>query len=214
MNKKLILRLPIKPEDPSDVEDRAIKLQVNTLLDPYYISESSLLSIFVEEDEYVEYLPKTREVIFNASLRAKEFTYNKLHGFSEEHQLMLRRELALCFAINSFAKHFYKAYSGSTSRSKSFADFSVSTTVKSSPILLEDMISSSNGCILEAKKAIQDLTEIAGSLGLSNSKGKFNVSNAFSFRLWFHNNLPQRSNDILASNKIWYNGNLYKTGRN
>lgn len=214
MNKRYSLKIPLRLKESREEtsEGKELKFNVNVLLNPFYISESSLISIFVGEEDFEQYYPRAREIIFNASLRASEFTYNKLIGFSEEHKLLLRRELALCFSINSFAKHFYKGYELSNHRSKTFADFTVTTTIKNSPAILEDMIKSSNGCVLEAKKAIEDLSQVAASLGLSNLKGSFNPSNAFSYRLWFHNNLPGKSNAIFASEKMWSNGNLYKDG--
>lgn len=213
MNKKYSIKIPLTlKESRGELNPIHLKFNINILLNPFYISESSLISIFVGEEDFEQYYPRAREIIFNASLRASEFTYNKLVGFSEEHKLLLRRELALCFSINSFSKHFYKGFELSNHRSKSFADFSVTTTIKNSPSILEDMIKSSNSCVIEAKKAIDDLSHLGSSLGLSNLKGSYNLSNAFSYRLWFHNNLPTKSNAIFASDKMWTQGNLYKDG--
>ena len=213
MNKKYSIKIPLNLKDPTNIDkDIIVKFNVNTLLNPFYLSESAIISLFVGEEEQEQYKARAREIIFNASLRASEFTYNKLTSFSEEHKLLLKRELALCFAINSFAKHFYKGFELSAQRSKSFADFSVSTTVRNSPILLEDMIKSSNNCVEEAKKAIVDLNNIANSLGRSNLKGQYNLTNSFSYRTWMHSNLPEKSNAIFASEKVWSNGDLYKDG--
>ena len=214
MNKRYNIKIPIKFEIEGVEElTKALKINVNTMLNPFYISETSLLSLFMDEEEYEKFHPKARELIFNASLRASEFSYGKLRGFSEEHKLLLKRELTLCLVINSFAKHFNKGFELSHQRSKSFAEFSVATTVKNSPALLEDMIKNSNSCVTEAKKAINDLSQVAASLGAMNLKGGWNISNAFTFRLWLHNNLPEKSSAIFASNKIYsQNGNLYKDG--
>ena len=208
MNKKFYITIPLK-----DSEERVGvkgKLTVNMMLDPYYISETSLLSVFVSDNEYKEYLPLAREIIFNSSLRSLEFTYNKLNSFSEEHKLILRRELALCFAINTFSNHFYQGFQESLHRSKSFSDFTVTTTVKNSPELLKDMISSSSNCIKEAKAEIVNSSSIANSLGLSSVKGSENLSNSFTYRTWIHDNLPIKSSGFIGNGKIWYQGNLYK----
>lgn len=171
MNKRYNIKIPIKFEIEGVEElTKALKINVNTMLNPFYISETSLLSLFMDEEEYEKFHPKARELIFNASLRASEFSYGKLRGFSEEHKLLLKRELTLCLVINSFAKHFNKGFELSHQRSKSFAEFSVSTTVKNSPALLEDMIKNSNSCVTEAKKAINDLSQVAASLGAMNLK--------------------------------------------
>ena len=211
MNKKYSIKIPLNLENPEDVNS-SLKFNVNTLLNPYYLSESAVLGVFIGEEEQEQYLPRARELIFNASLRASEFTYNKLIGFSEEHKLLLKRELALCLAINSFSKHFYKNFELSSQRSKSFADFSVSTTIRNSPAMLEEMIASSNNCVEEAKKAIMDLTNVSMSLGRSNLKGHHNPTNSFSYRTWMHSNLPEKSNAIFASGKVWSNGDWYKDG--
>lgn len=48
---------------------------------------------------------------------------------------------------------------------------------------------------------------------LSFNKGACNIGNRFSYRVWFHNNLPERSTQIYASEKYGhYNGNIYKGG--
>ena len=214
MNKKFMIKIPLKHEENREFSKHNLQFSVNTLLYPYYISETSLLSMFTESEDYPQYLEKSREIIFNASLRALEFTYNKLNSFPEEHKLILRRELALCLAINSFSNHFYKGFYDSIQRSKSFADFSVSTTVKNNPSLLKEMISNSNGCILEAKAAILNASHLANSLGMTSVKGVENPSNSFSYRTWIHSNLPIESTGSLANGKIWFAGNLYKDAVN
>lgn len=207
MNKKFIITIPLKNE-----KKKSIKLSVNTMLTPFYISETALLSVYMEEEEYETYREKAREIIFNASLRADEYTYNKLGAVSDEHKLLLKRELALCFALNTFSRHFYKGFHDTLHRSKSFADFTVTTTVKNNPALLKDMIANSNDCIKEAKKAIKDISAVDLGLGRSMVKGKLNPANSFSYRLWIHNMLPEKSNALFASEKIWLNGNMYKDG--
>lgn len=205
MNKKYMIKIPLKNE-PKE----ALSFNVNLLLYPYYISESALLAIFTEEHEYTKYRSLAREIIFNASLRAYEFSYNKMGHTLEEHKLIFRRELALCLAMNAFSNHFYKDLYSSLSRSKSYADFSVSTTVKNDGVLLKEMIANSSNCIIEAKKVITDSYNISNSLGKTSVKGVLNPGNSFSYRTWIHSNLPIKSSSILGNNKIWYQGNLYK----
>lgn len=210
MNKKYMIKIPLKHPENLEYAKNNLQFSVNTLLHPFYIAETSLLSMFVEEEEYEKYGDKAREIIYNASLRALEFTYNKLNTFPEEHKLIFRRELALCLAMNNFANHFYKGFTDTIQRSKSFADFSVSTTVKNNPSLLKEMIAGSSNCILEAKLAITNASHIANSLGLTSVKGVYNASNSFSYRTWIHTNLPIESSSVIANGKIWFEGNLYK----
>lgn len=214
MNKKYMIKIPLKHTKDKEYAKHNLQFSVNTMLYPYYISETSLLSMFTDIEEYPLYIERSRELIFNASLRALEFTYNKLNSFPEEHKLILRRELALCLAINSFSNHFYKGFYDSIQRSKSFADFSVSTTVKNNPTLLNEMITNSNNCIVEAKAAIIGASHIANSLGMTSVKGVENMSNSFSYRTWIHSNLPVASSSVLGNGKIWFAGNLYKDAPN
>lgn len=210
MNKKYMIKIPLKHPEDVEYAKNSLQFSVNTLLHPFYIAETSLLSLFTEEEDYKKYSEKAREIIYNASLRSLEFTYNKLNNFPEEHKLIFRRELALCLAINSFANHFYKGFADTVQRSKSFADFSVSTTVKNNPSLLKEMITGSSDCILEAKLAITNASHIANSLGMTSVKGEYNPSNSFSYRTWIHSALPIQSTNALANGKIWFQGNLYK----
>lgn len=208
MNKKYLISIPLLNSEST--AKNTLQFSVNTLLQPYYISEDSLLSFFTTEDDYIKYRPKAREIIFNASLRADTFMYNRLPEYSEEHILLLKRELALCLALNNFATFFHKEFAESVHRSKSFAEFSVATTVKNSPEALKEIIGNSKQCIEEAKQSIIDLQTMRDSVGMLFDKGHLNFTNKFSYRAWINNNLPVRSQEILANDKIWFNGSLYK----
>lgn len=209
MNKKYILRIPIKDSD------KKLSISANLMLDPYYISETAILSAYVEEQDYDKYLPKAREIIYNSSLRALEFVTRVLGTTLPESYLILyKRELALCFAMESFGNHYYNGYTESLSRSKSYGEFSVSTTVKNGTNLVNSRIQGAKDCIDGIKQEIKNLADMNNGLGLFNVKGIDNSSNPLSFRLWFHNNLPERSKEIFASGKVWYHGNIYKEGKN
>lgn len=211
MNKKYLISIPLLK---TEATDKKLTFSVNTLLTPFYISESALLSVFLDEQEYATYSPKAREIIFNASLKTDAFMYGKLQSFPQEHVLTLKRELALCLSMNSFGKHFMKNFSESVQRTKTYAEFTVSTSIKNNPNLLKSMVESSDQCLEEIKEEIKSLDMITNGLGLSNMKGINNVGNPFTWRVWAHNNLPYKSQEIFASGKIWYNGNIYKDGAN
>lgn len=211
MNKKYLISIPLLK---TGAVDKKLTFTVNTLLDPFYISESALLSLFLDEEDYQTYSPKAREIIFNASLKTDAFMYGKLQSFPKEHVLTLKRELALCLSMNSFGRHFMKSFSESIQRTKSYAEFTVSTSIKNNPNLLKGMVESSDQCLEEIKQEIKSLDMVANGLGLTNMKGINNLGNPFTWRVWAHNNLPYKSQEIFASDKIWYNGNIYKDGNN
>ena len=211
MNKKYLISIPLLK---TEAVDKKLTFSVNTLLTPFYISESALLSVFLEEKEYATYSPKAREIIFNASLKTDAFMYGKLQSFPQEHILTLKRELALCLSMNSFGRHFMKNFSESVQRTKSYAEFTVSTSIKNNPNLLKSMVESSDQCLEEIKEEIKSLDMVANGLGSTNMKGINNLGNPFTWRVWAHNNLPYKSQEIFASDKIWYNGNIYKDGNN
>ena len=79
MNKKYMIKIPLKHTKDVEYAKHNLQFSVNTMLYPYYISETSLLSMFTDIEEYPLYIERSRELIFNASLRALEFTYNKLN---------------------------------------------------------------------------------------------------------------------------------------
>lgn len=219
MNKKYILRIPIKTLVVEDGEEvvrsyETAEVTINTMLTPMYASEAEVLSMFVDEEEYEKYYLKTREIIFNSSIRANDYLSSrlKLIGLSPEHVLLFKRELATCYAVNGMANHLYKNYGESISRSKTLGEFTVSTSVKNSTIPLRSIMESSKECTKEAKKAIDELTHLAASMGMCFDKGSWNISNRFSYRLWFHNHLPERSSQIFATTRHDFNGNKYKDG--
>lgn len=220
MNKKYLLKIPIKTlvvENDKEKIDKSkvANVVINTMLTPMYTTESELLSLFVDEDEYDKYYLKAREIAFTSSIRAEEYLKGRLRSgtIPEETLLLLRRELSQCFGVNGLANFFFKGFGESVSRSKTLGEFSVSTTVKNNTYALRDIIDSSKDCIKDAKKSVDELKHLAASMGASFNKGACNIGNRFSYRLWFHNNLPERSTQIYASEKYGhYNGNIYKDG--
>lgn len=218
MNIRFLLKIPFRnktklPDGTVQEEEKKASLVVDTLLDPYYISDSALLSMFVDESEYGRWGLKAREIAFHASLRAWEWAHFKLCDYPEEQRIYWIRELAMCFAINAFAKHFYQNHYESLHRSKTYAEFTVTTTVRHSPHALKGILDDSQRCIDEMKKEIEEAKDLANGVGLSNYKGSLNCSNPWTWRLWFNNNLSERSEEIYASEKYWYNGNIYKDGK-
>ena len=208
MNKKYIINIPLKDGT------NKLNFNVNVLLYPFYISETALLSSYVDENEYDKYRMKARETIFNSSLRAEEFVMMKIGALPPDYTLLLKRELALCFAMEAFGNHFYKGYTESMTRSKTYGEFSVMTSIKNNPTLLKSSIDTAGECIAGIKAEIQTLADMINGLGMSNLKGSWNEANPLTFRLWFHNNLPQKSQEIFATDKVWYHGNIYKEGNN
>ena len=70
MNKKYLISIPLLKDG---AVGKKLNFTVNTLLDPFYISETALLSLFLDEEDYQTYSPKAREIIFNASLKTDAF---------------------------------------------------------------------------------------------------------------------------------------------
>lgn len=220
MNKKYLLKIPIKTLVKGTTGEKidtskTITLPINTLLTPMYTTEAELLAMFVDEEEYDKYYLKAREIAFTSSIRAEDYLKSRLKSgtIPEETLMLLRRELAQCFGVNALATFFFKGYGESVSRTKTLGEFSVSTTVKNNTYALRDIIDSSKDCLKEAKKSVEEIKHLAASMGASFNKGSCNLKSKFSYRLWFHNNLPERSTQIYASEKYGhYNGNIYKDG--
>lgn len=211
MNVRFLLKIPIKLDGASKAPSAVLTL--DTMLDPYLISETALMAMFMNEEEYPTYGKKAREIAFNASVRAWEFTKFKLLAMPEEHKILLTKELALCIAMSNFAKHFYRGFQDSLHRSKTYGEFSVTTTVKNNPAALQGIMKDSDKCLADIKDEIEEMETAWNGLGLSNLKGSWNPGQTWSWRLWFHNNLPERSKQIYASESVWHwNGNRYKGG--
>lgn len=217
MNVRFLMKIPFtvktKKGDVLQEETKTATLSTDLLLDPYYVSESALLSMFVDESEYGKYGQKAREIAFNSSVRAWEWTKYKLMGYPEEFKKHYVRELALCLAMNGFAKHFYQGFQESLHRSKTYAEFTVTTTVKNSPLALRGILDQSQKCIDDIKEEIEEKEDLLAGLGRDNLKGACNTANPWTWRIWFNNNLPERSKEIYASEKVWFNGNIYKDGK-
>ena len=57
MNKRYSLKIPLRLKESREEtsEGKELKFNVNVLLNPFYISESSLISIFVGEEDFEQY---------------------------------------------------------------------------------------------------------------------------------------------------------------
>lgn len=188
------------------------KASVNLLLEPYYLAESEILPIFFDEVGYVKNTEIMRDFIFRASIKADELFYGKLTYLDPKELLYLKKNLTECLVLNMFAKKLAKDIAISKSRSKSFGDFNVSTSIKNDPMFVENLVTSSQACIDEAKATILTNDEIMLNVGLSNVKGSLNPNQTLVSRLWAHNELGYSSHSIFANTKVEYNGKLYKDG--
>lgn len=206
MNIQLGIKIPYK-----DLEKDPISIVVNTLLNPFYISETELLVVFF--DEYSNRLVESaREVIFLCSLRADDIINLKLKLLTDKDILLIKRELTLCLAISMFGLRHNSDFIKSMSRSKTLADFTVSTTMANDSGFV-------NSIIKDAKKCVEDLLgmieELNGS-GLVNIfvKGEFSNFGFDSSRLWHHRNLSIKSTETHGSLKKEFKGRFYKNGGN
>ena len=56
MNKKYMIKIPLKHTEDEEYSKHNLQFSVNTMLYPYYISETSLLSMFTDIEEYPLYI--------------------------------------------------------------------------------------------------------------------------------------------------------------
>lgn len=182
------------------------------MLTPYYITEYDILPIFLEEESYDKYLEVLRDFIFKSSIKTDEVFYNRLTYIDPKELLYLKKHYTECLVINSFAKKFSKDVHASSSRSKSFGDFMVSTSVKNDPTFLTSLITDSQSCLDEAKQLISSTDEVSLNSGLSHVKSSNNIHKTDVSRLWSHNELPFTSRLNYANGKIVFNDKIYKAG--
>jgi hypothetical protein len=206
MNNKLTITLK------SLSNSETYKIVANTMLSPYYITEYDILPIFLEEDSYNKYLEVLRDFIFKASIKTDEIFYNKLTYIDPKELLYLKKHYTECLVINSFAKKFAKDVTAASSRSKSFGDFMVSTSVKSDPTFLTSLITDSQSCIDDAKNIISATDEMSLNSGLSHVKASASPFRTDASRLWAHNELPFTSRLNYANGKVVFNNKIYKAG--
>lgn len=206
MNINLKLSIPFKDTDET------LTLVANTLLEPFYITEREVLSVFLEEysDRFVK---GAREIIFYSSIKADEILELKLQHFDIEELKTIRRQLTLCLAIIGFGNKFNSDFIKSMSRSKTLADFTVSTTVANDSGFLNNIIKDAQTCVNDLTSLIQEINS-GDSVARLFVKGQLNTVNYDSNRLWSHRNLPSFSTETHASLKKPFNGRYYKNGGN
>lgn len=204
MNINLKLSIPFKDTDET------LTLVANTLLEPFYITEREVLSVFLEEysDRFVK---GAREIIFYSSIKANEILELKLQHFDIEEIKTIRRQLTLCLAIIGFGNKFNSDFIKSMSRSKTLADFTVSTTVANDSGFLNNIIKDAQTCVNDLTSLIQEINS-GDSVARLFVKGQLNTINYDSNRLWSHRNLPSFSTETHASLKKPFNGRYYKNG--
>lgn len=206
MNINLKLSIPFKDTDET------LTLVVDTMLEPFYITEREVLSVFLEEysDRFVK---GAREIIFYSSIKANEILELKLQHFDIEELKTIRRQLTLCLAIIGFGNKFNSDFIKSMSRSKTLADFTVSTTVANDSGFLNNIIKDAQTCVNDLTSLIQEINS-GDSVARLFVKGQLNTVNYDSNRLWAHRNLPSFSTETHASLKKPFNGRYYKSGGN
>lgn len=206
MNINLKLSIPFKDTDET------LTLVADTLLEPFYITEREVLSVFLEEysDRFVK---GAREIIFYSSIKANEILELKLQHFDIEELKTIRRQLTLCLAIIGFGNKFNSDFIKSMSRSKTLADFTVSTTVANDSGFLNNIIKDAQTCVNDLTSLIQEINS-GDSVARLFVKGQLNTVNYNSNRLWAHRNLPSFSTETHASLKKPFNGRYYKNGGN
>ncbi len=206
MNINLKLSIPFKDTDET------LTLVADTLLEPFYITEREVLSVFLEEysDRFVK---GAREIIFYSSIKANEILELKLQHFDIEELKTIRRQLTLCLAIIGFGNKFNSDFIKSMSRSKTLADFTVSTTVANDSGFLNNIIKDAQTCVNDLTSLIQEINS-GDSVARLFVKGQLNTVNYDSNRLWAHRDLPSFSTETHASLKKPFNGRYYKNGGN
>lgn len=207
MNIRLNLKIKIKNSE------KVLTGTFDTLLKPFYISEREVLNIFFDEYNH-KYYNMVREFIFLNSLKADEMLGSVKGGaLSESDLLLLKRKITTCLTIRMFGNKFNKDYVGSLTRSKSFAEFSVSTTQRNDPRFVANIVKEAEDCIshLESLIDIDDL--LTPALGVTFVKGANNINNTqVQSRLWHHGNLSVLSKEVVAFDKRFFGPKEYKNG--
>ena len=202
MNININIKIPLKNGESS------LKIEENILLTPLYITENELLSVYLTKYTN-EQFKAAREVAFYSSLKADEIIGNKIDTFTSKEKFSFKRQLTLCLATIMFGNKFNTDYIKSLSRSKSLAEFSVSTSSTNDPQFVLNIIKEAQQCVADLKSALNMSGDV---LIRTFVKGANNEMNMTSNRLWHHFNLDTKSKEIHASEKKFYNGRYYKNG--
>ena len=203
MNINIDFKIPIKDKNTQ------LKFKVDLLLTPFYVTESEVLSTYLDEwnNKQVE---SARNIIFKNSLEADRLVGRKFTHQPKEEVFMLKRQLVLCMSVRDFGNRFNSDYISSLSRTKTLAEFTVSTSSNNNPQFVINTIDEAKQCVDDIKEAISLLgaglisTFVKGSLNNQNNNGVY--------RLWHHFNLPAISQQTTASVKRPFNGRYYKNG--
>lgn len=190
--------------------EETVKIGVNTLLTPFYITERELLTIFLTDysDRLVE---SAREIIFYSSIRADETLELNLKLVTQDELLTIKRQLTLCIATILFGNKHNSDFIKSMSRSKTLADFTVSTTVSNDAGFITNILKDAQSCIDSLLRVIEEFNT-AGSFVNIFIKGELSLHGFDSSRLWHHRNLPVLSTETHGSLKKEFNGRYYKNG--
>lgn len=207
MNINVKITIPFK-----DSVDTLV-VSADLLLNPFYVSERELLAIFLET--YTEEQFKSaREIIFFNSITADELIKDHLKDLPEKELALFRRNLVLCLSTVAFGNKFNSDFIKSLSRSKSLAEFSVSTTNVNDPQFVVNIIKDAKQCVEEAKELIEVISMNGEGLIKWFVKGENSANAKHSDRLWHHFNLSSLSREVHASQKKPFNGRFYKNGGN
>lgn len=207
MNIQLFLKLKTKDNL------RDFSFTFNTMLKPFYISEIEVLHIFFDEYNH-KYFNSVRQLIFMNSIKADEMLGNVETGIlNSKDLLLLKKKLTTCLTIRDFGNKFNRDYVGSLTRSKSFAEFSVSTTTRNDPRFVANIVSDAEECIANLSELVGLDNLLTPALGYTFIKGSMNLCNRERpSRLWHHGNLEKLSREVTAFDKRWFNGVKYKNG--
>lgn len=204
MNININIKIPLK------TKEGVLKISENLLLDPLYVTENEILSVYLTKYTN-EHFKAAREVAFYSSLKADEIIGKKIDSFSDKEKFSFKRQLALCLSIISFGNKFNTEYIKSLSRSKTLAEFSVSTSSTNDPQFVVGIIKEAQECVADLKTALSMSGDV---LIRTFVKGANNPMNNTVNRLWHHFNLDLKSTQTYASDKKFYNGKYYKNGGN
>ena len=179
------------------------------MLSPFYITEEELLSTYL--DDYTDkYIHSARQIIFKTSLEVDRLVGKRMSNMVKEEVFAFKRQLTLCMCIIAFGNKFNKDYVTSLSRTKTLAEFTVSTTSNNSPQFVMNTINDAKTCVNDLKEA---LSYIGINIASTFVKGSLNgLNNSPSYRLWHHFDLGRQSQATYAATKKPYNGKYYKNG--
>lgn len=187
------------------------KARLDTLLSPFYISESEVLNVFFDEYPH-KYFKTVRELIFINSMRADDMV-GGLDFLPAKEVLILKKKITTCLTLRDFGNKFNKDYMAGLTRTKTFADFSVSTTQRNDPRFVHSIVKNAEECIDHISKLVDIDNILKPAVGYSFVKGGLNPYNKDKpARLWHHGNLEVLSSEIVAFDKKWFNGTKYKNG--